>query len=321
MTTVSTAIVGTPPNIASLYKIDGTVAFSVTPFATAIPGGIRVAQADLNGDGAPELIAATGPGVPTQVVIFDGTNHTKISTFAPFEAGFTGGVFVTAGDLTGDFKPELVITPDEGGGPRVRVFTGTNFVPLADFYGIEDPNFRGGARAAIGDMTGDGIGELVVAAGAGGGPRVSIWDGASLANGKFTTHPIGDFFLFESTLRNGLYPALGDVNADGRADLIVGAGPDGGPRLLVLSGRVLIENNGLQQPLANFFVGNSSRRDGLPVAATDLDGDGRADVITGGGRVGTVTGFLGKNLSTSAVGNPDFQFVPFATWDGGVYVG
>ena len=86
-------------------------------------------------------------------------------------------MYVAAGDLTGDGVADLVITPDEGGGPRVRVFNGAGFGQVADFFGIDDPNFRGGARAAVGDVNGDGVGDLLVAAGFGGGPRVAVFDG------------------------------------------------------------------------------------------------------------------------------------------------
>jgi hypothetical protein len=171
-------------------------------------------------------------------------------------------------------------------------------------------------------MTGDGLGELVVAAGTGGGPRVAIWDGSSRVGNAYTVKPIPDFFLFEQSLRNGLYPALGDVNADGKADLITGAGPNGGPRLMILNGfDLLSKQDQIIVPIANFFVGSTDRRDGIPVAAVDIDGDGMVDVVTGGGRVGSVSGFLGKNLSSVPLVESDFSFTPFTDFAGGVFVG
>ena len=44
----------------------------------------------------------------------------------------------------------------------------------------EDANFRGGARAAVGDVNGDGTPDLLVAAGFGGGPRVAIYNGKTV---------------------------------------------------------------------------------------------------------------------------------------------
>src|SRR5207247_5591894 len=99
---------------------------------------------------------------------------------SPVFEGFTGGVFVAAGDLTGDGIPDLVVTPDEGGGPRVLVFRGGDFATMASVFGIDDPAFRGGARAAVGDLNGDGRADLIVAAGFGGGPRVAAYDGRSV---------------------------------------------------------------------------------------------------------------------------------------------
>src|SRR5207302_10166194 len=129
-----------------------------------------------------------------------------------------------AGDVTGDGAPDLVITPDEGGGPRVRVFDGKRFAQVADFFGIDDPNFRGGARAAVGDVNGDGTGDLVVAAGFQGGPRVAGFSGKTLSSGSPRTL-FNDFFAFEQALRNGVFVAVGDLDGDGKADVIAGGGP------------------------------------------------------------------------------------------------
>src|SRR5207248_4971401 len=136
--------------------------------------------------------------------------------------------------------PDVVVTPDIGGGPRVRVFDGANrFAQVADFFGIDDPNFRGGARAAVGDINGDGNGDLVVAAGFQGGPRVAAFDGKSIRVGQAPRKLFNDFFAFEQSLRNGVYVTVGDINGDGFAELIAGGGPSGGPRVTAFSGKAL----------------------------------------------------------------------------------
>ena len=65
----------------------------------------------------------------------------SIRSKRPLRAGFSSPPATSPATAT----PELVITPDEGGGPRVRVFNGKGFAQVADFFGIDDPNFRGGA--------------------------------------------------------------------------------------------------------------------------------------------------------------------------------
>jgi hypothetical protein len=190
------------------------------------------------GPGTVEYVGS-GPGSPPTVSV-TASKATSPTTLTVFEDTFTGGVFVAAGDVTGDGFPDLVVTPDQGGGGRVRVFDGVTRAVVADFFGIDDPGFRGGCRAAIGDVNGDGKGDIIVAAGSGGGPRIAVYDGADLAPGRTPRKLMGDFFAFENTLRNGAYVAAGDVNGDGFADLIFGGGPGGGPRVRIESGKVLL---------------------------------------------------------------------------------
>jgi hypothetical protein len=306
--------------VVRFFNADRTERFQLTPYP-GFAGEIRTAAADVTGDGVADLVVGTGPGVATRVTIFDGVTKAEIYATAPFEPAFTGGVFVAAGDLTGDGRADVTITPDEGGGPRCRVFTGDGFAQLADFFGIDDPNFRGGARAAMGDVSGDGRADLLVAAGFGGGPRLAVYDGAALgpAGGpKF----VGDFFVFEQTLRNGVFVAAGDLNGDGFADLLAGGGPGGGPRVFGLSGKDLVRS-GTQTQLANFFAGDEASRGGIRLAVKNLDGDDRADPVAGAGAGdgSRVTGYRGSVVPPDGTPAELFAFEAFAGLSGGVYVG
>ncbi len=304
---------------ATLYRPDATIRFSVRPFAGFL-GEVRTAAGDFNGDGVADLVVGTGPGAATHVFILDGTDQHVLFSIAPFEASFTGGVFVAAGDLNGDGKADLAISPDEGGGPRVRIFSGNGFTQIADFFGIDDPNFRGGARAAFGDVNGDGKADLLVAAGFGGGPRVAVFNGSTLGP---TGGPklFGDFFAFEQTLRNGIFVAAGDLNGDGFADIIAGGGPGGGPRVLALSGKDLLQGNAVQ--LANFFAGDVNSRGGIRVSVKNLDGDAKADLVVGAGdnAGSTITGYLGTNILPNGTPPDQFSFDAFPGYGGGVFVG
>ncbi len=307
--------------VVTFYNPDGTVRRTMSVLSAGFTGGVRVASADFTGDGVADFVVGTGPGTATRVELYDGATYQKLFSVDPFEPSFTGGVFVAAGDLTGDGVAELIITPDEGGGPRVRAFAGRTYQPLADFFGIDDPAFRGGARAAVGDLNGDRVSDLVVGAGFGGGPRVAAYSGLTVRSGVNPVKLFADFFAFEPTLRNGVYPAVGDLDGDGLADLITGAGPGGGPRVLGLSGRDLLSN--VYTPLANFFGGDLANRSGIRVAVKNLDGDRRADLIVGPGTGSgsAVVGYFAKNF----VGNPaptaDLTVDPFEGFNGGSFVG
>ncbi|OWK46680.1 IPT/TIG domain-containing protein [Fimbriiglobus ruber] len=306
--------------IVTLYNADQSVALTADPFP-GFTGGVRVAAADFNSDGTDDIVAGTGPGGPSHVEIIDGKTGQVLFSVDPFEASFTGGVFVAAGDLNGDGVPDLIVTPDQGGGPRVRVFDGKTFGLMADFFGIDDTGFRGGARAAVGDLTGAGYGDLIVSAGFGGGPRIAGYDGKSLATGN-PVKLFADFYAFEPTLSNGAYVAVGDVNGDGHADIIAGGGPGGGPRVTVFDGASLLANT--KTVVADFFAGDPSNRGGIRVAVKNLDGSDQASLVVGAGTgagsaITTYTGAAIMAAPSSPAALYTFDAQPgFA---GGVFVG
>ncbi|WP_232056351.1 Ig-like domain-containing protein [Tuwongella immobilis] len=307
------------PSQVKIYGPDGQLLQIRDPFP-GLTGGVRTAVGDFNADGISDFVVGTGPGGTALVKILNGVDGSELFEILPFES-FNGGVYVAAGDFDGDGRSDLVISPDEGGGPRVRVFRGGDFTQLADFFGIEDPDFRGGVRVSVADVTGDGIADLLVAAGFGGGPRLAGFDGASLRPGQTPTKPFSDFFVFEPTLRNGVFVTGGDLDGDGFAEIIVGGGPGGGPRVFAVSGRELVQNQQSVE-IANFFAGNVDSRGGIRVAVKDLDGDSLADLVVGSGlNAGSdVTGYLGETITQS---DPPLFWVTsaFPGSNNGVFVG
>lgn len=313
---------------AAVRTLDGSTSLSVTPFGAGFTGGVRVVSADVTGDGILDLITGAGPGGSPTVVVFDGATGAEVARFDAFESGFTGGIYVAGGDFNRDGFAEVVVSADQGGGPVVAVFRVQSGMPseLVRFLGIQDDNFRGGARAAVGDVTGDGVPDIVVSAGFLGGPRISIWDGGTIAAGVKPTIPVANFFAFEDTLRNGAFVAIGDVTGDGRADLIVGGGPGGGPRVRVIDGVQMMRvasvlgslDNLLVGQVANFFAGPDSDREGVRVAALDATGDGQADVVTGSATRPTMSVF---DLKTFNGTNATAEFDPLGDVLGGIFVG
>ena len=311
--TTLTAVGSAIGDTVRLLNPDRTVRVTATPFGAGFAGGIRTATADFNGDGVVDLVVGSGPGVASRVRVLDGTTGAELFSVSPFEEEFIGGVFVAAGDLDGDGIPELVVTPDQGGGPRVNVYKVACGKPtlVVSFFGIDDPAFRGGARVAIGDIDGDGKADLVVAAGVGGGPRVAVFGGLSVLAGN-PTRLFADRFVFESDVRNGAYVAVGDIDGDGFAELLAGGGPGGGARVRVLSGKELLAER--EAVLADFFAADLNDRNGATVAVKDLDRDGKADLVIGAG--GRVRGYTGVKLTTGDF-NPEFNDDGL----GGIYVG
>jgi len=164
-----------------------------------------------------------------------------------------------------------------------------------------------------------------------GGPRIALFDGTTVLGTP--TRLVNDFFAFPGEdavrLRNGAYVALGDLNGDGKDDLIFGGGPGGAPRVFVLSGALVSAGTvdaAYAAPVLNFFVaGNSTDRGGVRVAARDLDGDLRDDLVTGSGEgsPARVRVYLGRDVTTSAEPAPvqDISVFGGGVLTGGVFVG
>jgi hypothetical protein len=177
-------------------------------------------------------------------------------------------VYVAVGDVNRDGTLDIITGPDAGGGPHVRVFSGRGGAVVRDFLAYSAA-FRGGVRVAADDVNGDGFADVVTAAGPGGGPHVQVFSGADL-------RVLRSFLAYGADFTGGVYVAAGDIDSDGRADVITGPGRGGVPQVRVFSGAT----GGV---LVSFLAYASDVRGGVRVAALDFDGDGASDVVTGAG--------------------------------------
>jgi hypothetical protein len=323
-------LTGPTDGSARVYQLssDGTLDATGSPQFPfpGFTGVIRSTVADFSGDGVPDYAFATGPGPAATVRLFDGATGADLVPATGVLGGFTGGTFLAAGDIDRDGRAELAVSADAGGGNRVSLFriSGGTLVPVVDFLAFDDPVFRGGSRVALGDVNHDGAADLIVGAGLGGGPRVSVYDGTALLAGN-TGRLIPDFFALDPNLRSGVYVSVADVNGDGFADILYSTGFTGGPRVRVVSGAVLVANPGADvavlPALADFFALDANDRDGIRIATRDLNGDGRAELIVGSGDKASarvrVIPFEQFSVPTTPLSNP---FASPLTIDG-VYVG
>jgi hypothetical protein len=204
----------------------------------------------------------------------------------------------------------MVVGPDFNTGSnlenrKVEVWSPNGSAPLYDFFPY-GASFGGGVRVAGGHINGDGVPDIITAAGTGGGPHVKVFDGAT--SSQDNPVEIRSFFAYDATWAGGVFVGAGDVNGDGQADIVTGAGPGGGPHVRVFDGRDL-------RVIYNFYAFDPSFAGGVRVALGDVNGDGSADIITGQGAGGTsqVRVFSGDN------GQQLYSFTPFGT-QSGVYV-
>jgi hypothetical protein len=283
-------------DVVITYSVDGVPVISGATFAVGVhvvtveatddSGNTSTGEFTITVEGNSAISVTHWVHVTSQgaslIEIMDAETGEVVSTIDPFP-GFSGGLNVASGDLDGDGISEIIVGAKAGGGPHVKVYS-SDGIELRSFFAYE-PAFTGGVTVAIGDINDDGWGDIITGAGPGGGPHVKVFSGL---DGTV----LQSFYAFDPAFTGGVHVAAGDVNADDHADVIVGAGPGGGPHVKAFSGSD-------QSLLASFYAYDPAFSGGVRVAAGDVNGDLHADIITGAGAGGGphVQVFDGANLN------------------------
>jgi hypothetical protein len=302
----------------TLYNADRSVKFTATPFGSAYIGAVRVATGDVTGDGIVDVVAVSDGGLvsASKAVVINGATGAVVSTPALVPSTYTGMLSVAVADVTGDGKADIALGSNEGG-PQVRVYRGGDYAKLADFKAAGSTNFLARTQVALGDVTGDGKADLVVSARYSNGTRVYGYSGSSLAPNTTRVAAFKNFTL-TGALGGGAYLAIGDLNGDRYADLIVGSYAGAGTRVTAYSGQALVTSNTRTQ-IASFLPGEASSTTGVRVAVRDVNGDGKLDLVTSSGE--KVTAYNGASLPASGRPPVLFVFDPNTNVNGGVWVG
>ena len=227
---------------------------------TDAPSGAQIVVADLDRDGKDDLVFAERGSVNIRF----GTKKTA-TVFYPFGKKYTGAISIAVGNTNRDAALELIIGRYSSVPPDVKVFSSAG-KELARWTAYAS-GFRGGAQVAIGDLNRDGLREIVTGAGPGGGPHIRIWktDGGVWG---------GSFFAFDKTERGGVNVAVGDVDGDGKDEIIAGSGDGALPRVRVYDGAGIM--------MGEISMGTRPVAGGLRVTTSDTNGDGKAEILVSG---------------------------------------
>ena len=232
------------------------------PVILASPGVSQVAIGDMNDDGLQDLVSAD-----FNVSLFV---QTAPGTFASPVSLYPGGAnWVAVGDLNDDGIPDIALTDSVG--VKVLLHTGatssiTYAAPVAVFTQSVNPGITGANLIAIADVNGDGLGDLVITdpGPVGSPPTVNILLQNKSAPGTFLA-PVS-YALSGNSIPQSI--VIADVNADGRADIVIG-GSKGVDVLL----------NDAATPGKFLAAASYATTNATQIAIADVNGDGLADIV------------------------------------------
>ncbi len=221
------------PPLVRAFAADGSAITGVEFLAYGVQAnGVNVCCGDINGDGTDEILTGAGPGevfgphvrgwevAGGTVTAMPGVNFLAYGTPR-------WGVNVACADIDGDGTDEILTGAGPGAvfGPHVRGwnYDGATLAPIAGVSFFAYGTLKWGVEVTGADIDGDGIDEIVTGAGPGEvfGPHVRAWnyDGSTL-----TAIPGVSFFAY-GTNQWGVRVSAGDVDGDGRDEIITSPGP------------------------------------------------------------------------------------------------
>lgn len=241
----------------------GTLARSANiPLVWYTAGPTDIVAADMNADGAPDILAASYSGRANDgfcVIMNNGTGNFGPATLYP---AAQSTIALAAVDVNGDAKLDVLTADDYSDALTVH------YNPGNGVFRVIPQDFAGSAQSSqdAGDIDGDGDLDMFTS-----GPLASADEGAVMRNngsGRFTSRTV---------INNGFdgvaTGVLRDLNGDGKPDLLFN-NANTAPRSDFFT--ALNDGHGNFGPITRWLVGSAGWG---AIDAFDIDNDGDLDVI------------------------------------------
>lgn len=206
-----------------------------------------------------------------------------------FNVGYNNGNFVRSFNIGGEqtrngffvYKDahsgdsQVLVSDMDNSGTLLTLVNGQGVIAIYDSKGIKKTSFapygdafKGSISFAVGDLNGDKIKEVITGREDSGDSQIKVF----AATGKTIN---SGFFAFGKNSRGGVSVAAGDINRDGKDEIIAGSGAGINPsvKIFKLSGK----------ELGGFRAYGSNLHARVNVAAGDVNNDGQAEIITSPG--------------------------------------
>ena len=167
-------------------------------------GGLNVAAGNIDGKGEPEIVVGFAAGSEPQVRIFNSSGQ-LIGLFLAYEKKFRGGVNVAVANINGrqeHSRLEILTAPGSGRDPQVKIFD--NRGRLRSSFLAFSRNWQGGVNLSAGDITSDGLAEVIVGAYGGAAPHIRVFSGSG--------DLLESFYAFEEGFSGGVKPGVIKIN-------------------------------------------------------------------------------------------------------------
>jgi uncharacterized protein YjdB len=309
----------------SIFRNTGSGTISTGLFAAKVDFSVgtvprNVAIADFDGDGKPDIVAANnlGIGVSSTVTVLRNTTTTGVINSSSFAAGVTYSTgeqsqFVVADDIDVDGKIDLIVTNSGAGGQNgtVSVLRNTSTPGVLNAASFQTAvNFFAGSfpkNVTTADLNGDGRPEILAA----NQYEIFVFQnttGTGIVNTSSflpaTTLPIPNTPPTNPTVHR---LTTGDIDGDGKKDIIVSYMARSSLsvwRNLYSGGMITYGSFSERETISTNVMGHG-------IDLSDIDGDGKVDVVFGNGKTSAANDSLiviRRNLSTPGTNN----FAPFS---------
>ena len=241
-------------------------------------------------------VGSKGKSQP-RVQVFDAETNELLFEIDPSKTyGTTNfyGIHVAMGDLDGDGIPDVVVAPGRNTAPDIKVFAG---VPLAGVQGTSlggigsnltyGGAFKGGVNVVVADVTGDDRPDIILAPTL-GVATIKVFRTDATANGGANFTQVSSFNAFAdikgyiggASIAAADFDGAVGTNGVKYSELVVGtgAGVKARWRIFNVQGAAPINVRTVFDP--------TGFKNGINVAAGDVDNDGIAEVVTATGSGG-----------------------------------
>lgn len=259
-----------------IFNQNGKATGTFYAFNSNLRGEFGVITSDIDGDDHQEIIAYTGSGFSPKVRVFD--YHGKfISQFYAYPQLFRGGVDISAADVNGDGKAEIITKPKQNGGANIKIFkydnTDKSFETLDSLWPFP-ASFSGRMNLTAVDINGNGTAEIIVAPRENGRPKVKVYQYNS-QSGKMDV--LDQFMAYAEKFDGGVNVAAANVSGDTTKEIVVSPVANGGPHIRIYQFNARTGKFGLKDQFMAYSTGYVG---GVEVKLVDINNDGLAEIIS-----------------------------------------